>query len=91
MKKRSSSGLQNDAADKIWNDHLGNNAFVKHRDQCSSCLAAYEARGVSDALKRAGYGGEPQRITGCPEGERIFDEMLDAVCAQMDEVMQNQN
>lgn len=33
---------KNDAADKIWNDHLGNNAFVRHRDQCVICLEVYK-------------------------------------------------
>lgn len=32
-----SSGFANAAADKIWNDHLGNNAFVDHRKQCEQC------------------------------------------------------
>lgn len=32
------SGFPDAASDKIWCDHLGNNAFVRHRDRCSTCL-----------------------------------------------------
>lgn len=39
MTKRGSSGFTNSAADKIWNDHLGNNAYVRHRAQCTLCRA----------------------------------------------------
>ena len=73
------SGFASDAADKIWNDHLGDNVFVRHRDSCATCLAAYKARGLG------------QRCAGCPDGERIFDEMLDEVCARIDEVRANGN
>jgi hypothetical protein len=80
MSTRRSRGVpKNDAADKIWNDHLGNNAFVWHRDQCAVCLEAYETRLPS------------QTPAWCPDGDRIFHEMLDEVCAQMDEAIENQN
>lgn len=77
MKKRGSSGFRNDAADKIWNDHLGNNAFTRHRDQCAECLAFMHAS--ADAYAR------------CPEGERIFNEMIDDVLTQIDEALLRQN
>ena len=44
-KMRRAYGLpKNDAADKIWADHIGNNAFVRHRDQCATCLETYRNR-----------------------------------------------
>jgi len=77
--KRRSSGFQNDAAEKIWNDHVGNNAFVRHRDQCAVCLAVYQTR---EALRS---------VTWCPEGERVFDQMLDEVLAEVDEAIATGN
>jgi len=44
-----------------------------------SCLAAYQARGLGQAA------------AGCPDGERIFNEMIDEICTQMDEAIENQN
>jgi len=61
-KMRRDRGLpKNDAADKIWNDHLGNNAFVWHRDQCETCLKVYKTRLL-----------EPP--TWCPDSARLLDE-----------------
>jgi len=60
MRKRTRSGFQNDAADKIWNDHIGNNPFVWHRDQCPICLEAYKTRSIRPP-------------TWCPIGEHITD------------------
>jgi hypothetical protein len=75
--KKTRSGFTNAAADKIWNDHIGNNAFVRHRDQCAICL---------DVIKRDVPG---QR--GCDDGERIFEEMLDEIYAKIEETFVNQN
>ena len=78
--KRGRSGFENAAADKIWCDHLGNNAFVWHRDQCATCLAAYKARGTGDA-----------EASDCPEGARIFSEMMDDVLTRIEEAIAEQN
>ena len=78
-KKKTSSGFANDAADKIWNDHLGNNAFVQHRNQCATC---------SDAFRERSPG---QQASWCTDGSRIFDNVLDEVYAKIDEVTLNQN
>lgn len=77
---------KNDAVDKIWDDHLGNNAFVWHRDQCTTCLPAYQ-----DRLRRRRQLLPEQPHGWCTDGERIFDEVLDEVCDKMDEVIDNQN
>jgi hypothetical protein len=76
---RKASGFSSDAADKIWNDHLGNNAFVEHRDRCAMCLAAFRTRQPG------------QEAALCRDGARIFNEMLDEVYAKIDEVTANQN
>lgn len=81
------SGFDNDAADKIWNDHIGRNAFVLHRDQCPVCQASCDANSqfvVNDVQRY-------RRYRGCDEGERIFEEVLDKTLAEIDEVMKNQN
>jgi hypothetical protein len=70
---------RNEAADKIWNDHLGNNAYVWHRDQCTTCLAAYKDRGRGLAT------------ADCPEGAAIYSKMIDDICDKMDEAIINQN
>lgn len=70
---------KNDAADKIWDDHLGNNPFVRHRDQCAICLDAYRTR-------LPGLPGQ-----WCAEGNQIFDKMLDETLAKIDETLANQN
>jgi hypothetical protein len=80
MAKKTRNGFWNDAADKIWTDHLGNNRFVEHRDQCTHCLAAFKAN-------QAGQPFTPS----CAEGERAFDAMLEEVDDKIFEVMQNQN
>lgn len=80
MKKTTASGFGNDAADAIWNNHLGNNRYVEHRDQCPICLAAYKAN-------QAGLTYTPM----CAEGERVFDAMLEEVDEKIFEVLQNQN
>ena len=80
MPKKTRNGFSNDAAEKIWTDHLGNNAYVRHRDQCEHCLAAYKA-------KQEGRPHAPP----CPEGERIFDAMLEEVDEKIFEVSRNQN
>jgi hypothetical protein len=77
--KRVRSGYTNMAADKIWNDHIGNNAFVRHRDACSICLKVYKSR--------VGF----QLANWCLEGDRIFDEMIDEVYAQIEDVLTHQN
>jgi hypothetical protein len=69
-------GFSNDAAEAIWADHLGNNAFVRHRDQCSACTAAYQQQ--AQALY-------------CNEGNRIFHEVLDDVFDRIDETKRNGN
>jgi len=79
MSRKTRSGFDNDAAEKIWRDHLGNNAFVHHRNQCATCSASFEAR-------KAGRSG-----TMCDEGDRLFDEMLEGVDAKIEEVTLNQN
>jgi hypothetical protein len=79
MAKKTRSGFDNDAADKIWNDHIGNNAYVRHRDQCATCAEAFVAR----------QAGRP--TTMCATGERIFHEMLDEVDAKIEEIRRNQN
>jgi hypothetical protein len=84
MAKKTRSGFWNDAADKIWSDHLGNNVFVEHRDQCRVCLEVYRAR----------CSGVPWWSEGtkmCNDGERIFDAMLEEIDQKLDEVQQNQN
>jgi len=81
MAKKTSSGYANDAADKIWDDHLGNNNYVQHRDQCVTCLASYRTR-------RSGQSGPLQL---CAEGDRIFDAMLEEVDEKIFEALQNQN
>jgi hypothetical protein len=55
-------GFSNDAAEAIWAEHLGNNAFVWHRDQCPTCLQAYETR------------LPPHDPVWCPIGQSIADE-----------------
>jgi hypothetical protein len=77
--KTTRSGFQNEAADKIWCDHLGNNAFVWHRDQCPAC---------QEVAKTAVPGRHP---AWCPEGERIFNEMIDDVLERVKEALENQN
>ena len=79
MTRRSRSGFDNAAADKIWNDHLGNNAFVRHREQCAICTSTY-------LVRRPGQPGK-----WCIEGDRIFDAMLDEVYERIDEALANQN
>lgn len=79
MTKRTRSGFQNATADKIWNDHVGNNAFVRHRDRCAICLDAFRTR-IPE-----------QRAAWCNEGERIFDAMLDEIHANINDVLMNQN
>ena len=74
--KKTQSGFQSDAADRIWNDHLGNNAYTRHRDQCPACLTAYETAG---------------RSAPCPDGLRIFDELLADVYERVDEALVNHN
>lgn len=74
--RRTRSGFSNLAADKIWNDHIGNNEYTRHRDQCSTCLAAFRA---ADPTRR------------CSDGVRIFGEMLARVDAEIHEVLLNQN
>jgi hypothetical protein len=74
---RTRSGFGNAAADKIWNDHLGNNAFVWHRNQCVTCLEAYHS--------------QPPVNTGCIEGLRILEAVIDEVLTKIDEVRTNQN
>lgn len=73
--------FKNDAADKIWSDHLGNNAYVRHRDDCSTCLQAYRARSSK----------QDASCPDCPEGAQIFDAMLDEVLKKIDEALLNQN
>ena len=80
MSKRYPSGFTNAAADQIWQDHLGNNAFVRHRDQCPTCLATYQ-------IRRPGSTTPPW----CPEGERTFAEMIDDVYTRIEEALKNQN
>ena len=79
MTRKTHNGFDNDAAEKIWNDHLGNNTFVEHRDGCSTCLDAFRKRrqGRSAAF--------------CVDGERIFDAVLDEVYEKIDEVTLKQN
>jgi len=77
MKTR--SGFADSLADAIWNDHVGNNAFVTHRDQCPKCLAAYRAK-VFD-----------KRGLWCEEGDRIFSEVIEDVHARIDEALANRN
>lgn len=73
--------FKNDAADKIWNDHLGNNAYVRHRDSCPTCLQAYWDRASKpDAA-----------CPDCPEGARIFDAVLEEIFEKIDEALLNQN
>ena len=79
MAKKTRSGFSNDAADKIWNDHLGNNAFTKHRDQCAVCLEVYRTRVF----------GQPAQW--CTDGDRIFDAMLAEVEEKISEVLRHQN
>ena len=76
---RTKYGFSNDAADKIWADHLGNNAFVDHRDACTTCSEAFRKR-------RAGQAAED-----CADGKRIFDEVLEEVYGKIDEVTRHQN
>jgi hypothetical protein len=76
---RTHSGFSDPLADAIWNEHLGNNAFVTHRDQCPKCLAAYHAK-VFD-----------KRGLWCSEGDRIFVEMIDDVYDRIDESLTNRN
>jgi len=86
-KRPRSSGFKNDAADKIWNDHIGNNAFVRHRDQCALCQdVIIRTRNMTMRQYLAG-----QRPAWCADGERIFKEMLDEVVEQIDETLVNQN
>ncbi len=80
MPKKTRSGFSNDAAEKIWNDHLGNNLFVQHRDQCPHCLAAYQGNQAGAAY-----------TAPCAEGARVFDRMLDEVDEKIFEVSRNQN
>jgi hypothetical protein len=80
MAKKTENGFDNDAAEKIWTDHIGNNLFVQHRDQCALCLATFKAN-------QAGQPFTPS----CAEGERVFDMMLEEVDEKIDEVTQNQN
>lgn len=75
--KRGRSGFTNPTADAIWNAHVGNNAFVRHRDVCPVCLEVYESC--------------VQTPRWCSEGDRIFEQMLDEVHAQIDDVMTRQN
>jgi hypothetical protein len=77
MKTR--SGFSDFLADAIWNDHVGNNAFVTHRDQCPKCLAAYHAK-VFD-----------KRGLWCAEGDRIFIAVIEDVHARIDEALTNRN
>lgn len=70
-------GFSNHAAEKIWNDHLGNNAFVTRRDQCETCLAAYYSK--------------PPRHTSCAEGLQILEAVIDEVFTKIDEANANQN
>jgi hypothetical protein len=79
MGKKTRSGFDNYAADKIWNDHIGNNAYVRHRDQCTACTQAFIAQ----------QAGQPRAM--CTEGDRIFIEMLEQIDAQIEEVRRNQN
>lgn len=72
---RTRHGFSSDAAEKIWTDHLGNNAFVTHRDQCATCSAARPIFGMD----------------GCSEGMKILETVLDEVFAKIDEVNANKN
>lgn len=85
--RRLRGGFQNDAAEKIWNDHIGNNAFVRHRDQCPICQEAIEkTRDTTFVEYLAG-----QRPEWCAEGVRIFDQMLDEVLEKVDEALSTGN
>ena len=93
MAKKNASGFKNDAADKIWNDHVGNNVFVHHRDQCPNCQDSIktwrETYQTVEAEIEAWRAGKKNRW--CPEGERLFHEMFDETMAKIDEAMENQN
>jgi len=81
MAKKTRNGFDNDAAEKIWTDHIGNNIYVQHRDQCVTCLASYRTR-------QSGQSGPLQL---CADGDRIFDAMLEEVDEKIFEVTRNQN
>ena len=62
-KLRRRSGLpKNDAADQIWDDHLGANVFTRHRDQCETCSGVYRTRVEPPAW--------------CPNGEHLGAEAI---------------
>jgi hypothetical protein len=61
-------------SDAIATAHLGNNAFVDHRDSCSICTTAVTHQHCDETGRL---------LDLCAEGERTTDRALQLLAAQL--------